>query len=56
MELLHRDGVLAALTEDFPDDDAHGPAIDRFKKMGENARAHIVLNLGEEPATLRTSL
>lgn len=53
---MRKDGVLSALTDDAPRDTAIVAAVNRFNKTGEKARAQIVLNLGEEPATLVTSL
>lgn len=56
MELMTKDGALGALTEDAPEDTATTTAKNRFKKIDEKDRANIALNLGEEPATLVTSL
>lgn len=49
--------VLHALTDDPPDPDtATTAAVNKFQKDDAKARPHIVLNLGEEPATILTSL
>lgn len=56
MEIIRKDGVLGALTEDSMDHIATTAATKRFKKMDEKAQVHIALNLVEEPATLVTSL
>lgn len=57
MELMRKDGVLHVLTEDPPSAETNSQAvINRWKKQDEKARPHIVLNLGEEPAILVTSI
>lgn len=56
MEFVKKNGVLSALTKAAPRDTATTAAVNSFNKTDEKARAHIVLNLGEEPATLVTSL
>ena len=57
MELMRKDGVLNLLREDPPDPNtASNGALARFQKEDQKARPHIVLNLGEEPATMITSL
>ena len=54
MELMRKDGVLHVLTEDPPT----GPPnmVSKFQKDDQKARTHIVLNIGDEPATLITSI
>lgn len=56
MELMPKDGVLDALQEDEPPEVSSAAVINKFKKQYKKARAHIVLNLGKEPAMLVTSL
>lgn len=56
MEMMRKDGDMNALTNDAPGGDASTAVINCFNKTEENAEAHIALNLGEEPATLVTSL
>lgn len=56
MELMRKDVVLGALNEDAQEDTATAIIINRFKKADEKARAHILLNPGEQKATLVTSL
>lgn len=53
---MRRDGVLNALSEDAPEEGASIATINLFSKVDEKARAHIVLNLVEKPATFVTSL
>lgn len=53
---MGKDGVLNDVSEDAPDEGASIATINRFSTMYEKSRAHIVLNLGEEPTTLLTSL
>ena len=55
MELMRKNGVLHVLRDDSPNEDASEAIQNRFKRAEEKARAHIVLNLGDEPATLFTS-
>ena len=52
---MRKDNVLHVLTEDLPEN-ASQSATTRFMADDRKARAHVVLNLGEEPATLITSL
>ena len=57
MELMRKDGVLYVLTQDPPEQETSTQAaVSRFRKDDEKARPHIVLNIGEEPATIITSL
>lgn len=57
MELMRKDGVLHVLSEDPPNPETStNTVVSRWKRDDERARPHIVLNLGEEPATLVTSL
>ena len=51
---MRKDGVLHVLTDDPPS----GPpnAISKSQKEDQKARPHIFLNIGEEPATLITSI
>lgn len=53
---MRKDGVLNALAKDAPEEGATSNVINRINKMDEKAWAHIVFKLGEEPATLVTSL
>ena len=52
-EMMRKDNVLHVLTEDLPEH-ASQSATTRFMADDRKARAHVVLNLGEEPATLIT--
>lgn len=56
MEIMRKDGVLAAITEERPLDTTSTSIINRFNEIDEKARERIVLNLGEELATFVTSL
>lgn len=56
MEMMRNDGVLGALTEDLPTEGSTSEVVNRFKRMDEKARDQIVLNLGEEQATIITSV
>lgn len=56
MELMRKEGVLGTLVEDAPEHKETKTVINRFKKNDEKARAHIVLNLAQQPATFLTSL
>ena len=55
MEILRKDNVLHVLTEEISED-ASQAQRNRFAQDDRKARAHVVLNLGEEPATLITAL
>lgn len=56
-ELLRKDNVLHVLTETPPNPETSNVrAVEAWKKSDLKARPHLVLNLGEEPATLVTSL
>lgn len=56
MELIRKDGVLNALTENAREERETINVINRFNKMDEKSRSKIFVNLCEQPATLVTSL
>lgn len=57
MELLRKKGVLPSLKEDPPDLEKSSPeAVSRLERDDERDLPQIVVNVGEEPKTLITSL
>lgn len=54
-KLIRKDGVIAALNENAPDDTAIIAAISKFMNKDEKARLSIILNLENGPTTMSTS-
>lgn len=51
--MMQKDNVIHVLTEELPEDSTHA-ARNRFMADDRKARAHVVMNVGKESATLIT--